>query len=291
MEEGSARHSLKFPNFAFSDAVLEVRIDTTKCNLLALCVDVGEEGVVGEAAVVAMVVFDVHSVGLGIVLKGMLGLEGLGAVHLRLKVDITQSAVVVDKDGGCVVAAGGRDAFDLANEPWGWGSHLIDRDALSGLRGELDASKRGGRWFGAPRSFGGFAVEAAGALGNPAIHEAPRKMSMFGHELNGREGEVGHLVVGAKEFSTGRESMCLRGGRIGGDGVDGVMEVPFGGVGLLCCERRKAWQWLGAGVGIGCLVGDGCIVIRDEMGGECNRILLGGDGVECGFVYFEICCP
>ncbi len=60
-----------------SNAILEVGIDPTEGKLLLLCLTCRTKFVVREAAVVAMVVLDLHAVLGGEAFKSTLGIEGL----------------------------------------------------------------------------------------------------------------------------------------------------------------------------------------------------------------------
>ena len=94
-------------------------IDTTKSNGLSLQADVGDEQLVCESAIVAMVLLYAHPMCLCIILKGVFGLQGLFAIRRLLEVDEAEAAEVVDEDGCCCVTAGCRYALELGDQTGG----------------------------------------------------------------------------------------------------------------------------------------------------------------------------
>ena len=127
-------------------------IDAAEGELLSCFVAGLFEGVVLEAAIVAMVVEYPHAVLSGECLEGAFGSESFRGRIVDLKVDEAQAAEMVDKDGGAPVAPLGKFAFHLRKESNFSGGHLIDGDALPRLGGDEDLV-RGVGLFTAPRNF------------------------------------------------------------------------------------------------------------------------------------------
>jgi hypothetical protein len=116
VDEGRSCAILKFSNAAFCDAGLEVGVDAAKGNVLTLLCYVLHEDIFAEAAVVGMVMkyLDAHCA--GIPFEGMLGHEGLFGSVGFLQINKAESTVMVDEDGGHVVALDGEPTLDLPNE-------------------------------------------------------------------------------------------------------------------------------------------------------------------------------
>jgi hypothetical protein len=101
---------------ALGDPILKMGIHTAEGELL-LCFVAGLfEGVVLEAAIVAVVVEYPHTVLSGECLEGAFGSKSFRGRIVDLKVDKAQAAEVVDKYGGAPVAPLGKFAFHLRKE-------------------------------------------------------------------------------------------------------------------------------------------------------------------------------
>ena len=74
-------------------------IDSTVGNGLGLALDMVDKTLVGEASVVAMIMFDGDAVRLRESFKSSFGDEGFCPCTIPLKVYIRQSTVMVNKDG------------------------------------------------------------------------------------------------------------------------------------------------------------------------------------------------
>ncbi len=99
-----------------SDPILEMGIDAAEGEQLSHFVAGLFEGVVLEAAVVAMVVEYPLAVLSGECLNDAFGSESFRGRIVDLKVDEAQVAEVVNKDGGAPVATFGKFAFHLRKE-------------------------------------------------------------------------------------------------------------------------------------------------------------------------------
>ena len=71
------------------------------------------EVVVMEASIVIVVMEDLDSVFCSILFKGKLGGECFLGLVVELEVDKLKAAIVVDKDGGTLIALLGKFAFQL----------------------------------------------------------------------------------------------------------------------------------------------------------------------------------
>ena len=79
---------------------------------------------------------------------------------------------MVNKDRGVTVSLFGQDTFQLCNQPFRRGLHLIDGNALSGPRCCAQAWCRAG--LGTPGAARLFPVLTGGAKGSRALSEARR---------------------------------------------------------------------------------------------------------------------
>jgi hypothetical protein len=96
---------------------LEVRVHTTKGELLSCIMVCLLKGIVVKLPIVAVGVEDFHSMYSRILLKGKLGGKCLcQQTVVELKVYKVEMAVVVDKDGGALVALLVKFAFQLCVE-------------------------------------------------------------------------------------------------------------------------------------------------------------------------------
>ncbi len=78
-------------------------VDPTEGEPLPVCIAAVFEGAVCKLSVDAMVVEDVDTILLSKVFEGSFGFHGLFGGKLGQKVDILESQVVVDEDGGCCI--------------------------------------------------------------------------------------------------------------------------------------------------------------------------------------------
>ncbi len=116
VEQLLARALREVADGALGDPILEMGIDAAEGELLSRFVAGLFEGVVLEAAIVAMVVEYPHAVLSGECLKCAFGSESFRGRIVDLKVDKAQVAEVVDKDGGAPVAPLGKFSFHLRKE-------------------------------------------------------------------------------------------------------------------------------------------------------------------------------
>lgn len=93
-----------------------MRIHPTVSDVLSLFSYVLKEGVVGESAVVAMIMLYTHTVRLCEFFKGVLGLDGVLRRESRLEMDIAQTTIVINKDGGCLLSSSCRNTFKLGKQ-------------------------------------------------------------------------------------------------------------------------------------------------------------------------------
>ncbi len=101
------------PDGLLGDAILKVGIDPTENELLPCLVACLLEGVVMEAAIVAVIMEDLDSMFCSILLKGELGGECFIGLVVELEVGLMEVAEVVNKDSGVLVALLGKYAFQL----------------------------------------------------------------------------------------------------------------------------------------------------------------------------------
>ncbi len=107
------------PDGLLSNAILEVGIDPAEGKLLLLCLSCCAKFVVRKAAIVAMVVLDLHAVLGGEAFKCALGIKGLQRDKIdRHQIDKLETQVVVNKDGHILVASLSEGTLRLAIEIW-----------------------------------------------------------------------------------------------------------------------------------------------------------------------------
>ena len=92
-------------------AILKVGIDPTEGELLPCVVACLLEGIVMEASVVAVIMEDLDSMFCRVLFEGKLGGECFAGLVAKLEVDKMEVAIVVDKDGGALIALLGEFAF------------------------------------------------------------------------------------------------------------------------------------------------------------------------------------
>ncbi len=157
---------------------------------------------VGKAAVVAMVVLDLHAMLSCKLFEGTFCIDGLfrGEVSHH-DVDKLQAGVVVDEDGGVAESGFGECPLCLAIEAWLGGLHVVHRDALPRLDGNKDRMILVAMSFGAPRKICHGPKEAAGASRWANVGEACRNLTVEGKGLESREGFVPEAVVPMHQFS------------------------------------------------------------------------------------------
>ncbi len=95
------------------NAILKVGIDSTEGELLPCIMACLSEGVVVETSIIAVVMEDLDSMLCSILLKGKLGGESFVGLIVKLEVDKSKAAEVVDKDDGALVALLGKFALQL----------------------------------------------------------------------------------------------------------------------------------------------------------------------------------
>ena len=95
------------------NAILKVGIDSTEGELLPCIVACLSEGVVMERTVVAVVMEDLDSMLCSILLDGKLGGKRFVGLVVKLEVNESEAAEVVDKDGGALVVLLGKYALQL----------------------------------------------------------------------------------------------------------------------------------------------------------------------------------
>jgi hypothetical protein len=116
---------------SLGDAILKVGIDSTEGELLPCIMACLSESIVVEMSVVTVVMEDLDSMLCSILLKGKLGSESFVRLVVKLEVDESKVAEVVDKDGGALVALLGKFALQLCIKTYLCQCHLIHQDALS----------------------------------------------------------------------------------------------------------------------------------------------------------------
>jgi hypothetical protein len=89
---------------SLGNAILKVGIDPTEGELLPCVMACLSKGVVMEASIVAVIMEDLDSVFCRVLLEGKLGGKCLDRLVVELEVDELEVAVVVDKDGGALIA-------------------------------------------------------------------------------------------------------------------------------------------------------------------------------------------
>lgn len=104
MQELNMSGFLKVLNSLFSNTVLEVSIDATKGNGLLAVFDTIEKQVIGEAAIISMVVLNADAQRLGAGLKGFLGLKGLCRCDHLLEMHMGEVQAVVNEDHDAVAS-------------------------------------------------------------------------------------------------------------------------------------------------------------------------------------------
>jgi hypothetical protein len=95
------------------DAILKVGIDPTEGELLPCIVACLLEGVVVKTSVVPVVMEDLDSKLCSVLLEGKLGSKSFVGLVIKLEVDKSKVAEVVNEDGGTLVALLGKFALQL----------------------------------------------------------------------------------------------------------------------------------------------------------------------------------
>jgi hypothetical protein len=116
VDEGRSCTILKFPNATFCNTGLEVGVDDTKGDSLALVGRVLHKDVLAEAAVVGMMVKNLDAHRASVPTKGLLGHVGLLSSIQFLQIYETEAAEMVDKDGRDVVALDCGPSLDSPDE-------------------------------------------------------------------------------------------------------------------------------------------------------------------------------
>jgi hypothetical protein len=131
MEELLPCTLLKVPDGLFCNAILEVGVNPTEGEPLPLCTAAVFGGVVCKLSVVAVAVEDADAVLPGKVFEGSFGFHCFFGGELGHEVDVLQSQVVVNKDGGHCIAFLGKCSLQLGNEAHLHQNHLIGTNTLS----------------------------------------------------------------------------------------------------------------------------------------------------------------
>ncbi len=113
------------------NSILEVHVNAIKGELLSHVVACLLKGIVMRFPIVAVVVKNFHSMFSRVLLNGKLGGKCFRQQIVKLKVDKAETAVVVNKDGGVLVALLDKFAFQLRVETHFSQRHLVDGDTLS----------------------------------------------------------------------------------------------------------------------------------------------------------------
>jgi hypothetical protein len=101
------------PDGLLGDAILKVGIDPTEGESLPCILACLSEGVVMEASIFAVIMEDLNSMFCSVLLKGKLGSKCFVGLVVKLEVDKLEAAIVVNKDGGALLALLGKCAFQL----------------------------------------------------------------------------------------------------------------------------------------------------------------------------------
>jgi len=106
-------------NGSLGDAILEVSVDPTKGELLALGFACLMEETVGEASVVAVVVGDANAVFGGEAVEGSLCVDGFLAGEVAChQINELETEIMIHKNGGIPIARLGEYPLRLAIEIW-----------------------------------------------------------------------------------------------------------------------------------------------------------------------------
>ena len=119
VDELGAGGILEVADAFFGNAILPVCIDATVSDILLVGSAIVDEGIVGEASIVGMVVLYVDTEGAGVCFEGVFGVDGFFGGDLFHKVYEGEATEVVDEDGGIAVALCGGATFQLSDETWG----------------------------------------------------------------------------------------------------------------------------------------------------------------------------
>ncbi len=104
----------EIPDGLLGDAILKVGIDPTEGELLPCVMACLLEGIVMEASIVAVIMENLVSIFCSVLLEGELGGECFAGLVVKLEVDKTDAAEVVEEnDGAALIALLGKFAFEL----------------------------------------------------------------------------------------------------------------------------------------------------------------------------------
>jgi hypothetical protein len=103
----------EIPDGLLGDAILKVGFDPTEGELLPWVMACLLEGIVMEASVLAVIMEDLDSMFCSALLEGKLGGKCFVGLVVKLEVDKTEAAIVVDEDGGALISVFGKFAFEL----------------------------------------------------------------------------------------------------------------------------------------------------------------------------------
>ena len=113
MQQLLARALRQVANRALGNSILEMGVHAAKGELLSRLVACLSEGVVLESAIVAMIVQNFNTVVSGELLEGTLGLDGFVGRKILHQMDKLQAGVMVNEDGGALVAVIGEFSCHL----------------------------------------------------------------------------------------------------------------------------------------------------------------------------------
>jgi hypothetical protein len=182
------------------DAILEVRIYASKCELLLRVVTCLWKGFVVELPIIAVVVEDFYSAFGHILLKGKLGGKCLCQQIVVLKVTKAESAEMVDKHGDAPIALLGEFPVQLHIKPHFSGCHLVNRDTVSWLGGNENFVISLG-FLALPGKLRHCPKKAACALGWQNLGELLWDLAIEGKLLELGKAQVAKMVVLAHELS------------------------------------------------------------------------------------------
>jgi hypothetical protein len=196
VEELLSRALREIADRTLRNSILEVGVDATKGELLALGVACLSKKAVREASIIAVVMGDADPM-LGCeAFEGVLRVESFLAGEVRRhEVHELEAREVIDEDGSVLVSGLGEYALRLAIESWLGGLHMVHRDALPRLGGAEDRVSCVALSFRSPRNLCHGPIEAAGTARRADTSETRRDFAIGSHGLQSREGLVAEAVM------------------------------------------------------------------------------------------------
>ena len=122
---------LQVSNAPLCDAVLEVSVDATKCQLLSLNLTIESKSIVRETSIVSMISLDGDVVTVRITFECLFGRERLDGVVRFLHVYIGEATEMIDEHRGASETFVGRFSFALCDQPGGGAFQLVHGDDVS----------------------------------------------------------------------------------------------------------------------------------------------------------------